>query len=106
MSRELMVVEQPDFLEKANLDPSSALRFVYRCYGFRLPDEIPTAGQTLIVAAQTGQSEPQPVSRDDYFANTLDPVRGKAAGGRRRRVNLREFRRRGNMLVFVFDPES
>jgi hypothetical protein len=106
MSRELMVVEQPDFLERPGLDASSALRFVYSCYGFRLPDEIPSAGQTLIVAAQTGQSEPQPVSRDDYFAHTLDPVRNKAAGGRKTRMNLRSFLRRDNMLVFVFDPAS
>jgi hypothetical protein len=104
MSRELMVVEQPDFLQKGDLDAPAALRQVYRCYGFRLPDEIPEAG--LIVAAQTGESEPQPVSRDDYFAHALDPVRGKAAGGRGRLMRLRKFTRLKNMLVFVFDPES
>ena len=80
------------------------LRQVYRCYNFRLPDEIPEAGQTLIVAAQSGESEPQPISRDDYFAHSLDPVRGKAAGGGG--VHLRRFLRQKNMLVFVFDPES
>jgi hypothetical protein len=104
MSRELMVVEQPDFLQKADIDAPAALRQVYRCYGFRLQDEIPEAGQTLIVAAQSGESEPQPISRDDYFAHSLDPVRGKAAGGKR--VHLRKFHRLKNMLVFVFDPET
>jgi len=105
MSQELMVVEQPDFL-KNNLDASSALRLVYRCYGFRLPAEILATGHTLIVAAQTGESPPQPVSRDDYFAYALDPVRGKASGGKKKRMNLRKFNVQDNMLVFVFDPES
>ena len=106
MSRELMVVVEPDFLDKVGLDASSALRSVYHRYGFRLPEEIATSGDTLIIAAQLGESEPQPISRADYFADTLDPVRGKAAGGKRKRMSLRKFTRRGNMLVFVFDPES
>jgi hypothetical protein len=101
-----MVVEQPDFLDRADPDASAVLRSVYRCYGFRLPDEIPPAGHTLIVAAQAGESPPEPVSRDDYFADALDPVRRKASGGKKRRMCLRKFIRQGNMLVFVFDPES
>jgi hypothetical protein len=103
MSRDLMVVEQPELFEQPGLDPSMALCSVYRCYGFRLPDEIPAAGQTLIVAAQIGAAEPQPISRDDFFANALDPVRGKAEGGQTKGMNLRSFTRRDNILVFVFD---
>ena len=106
MSKELMIVERPDFLEREGLDAPTALRLVYHCYGFLLPDEISKEEQTFIVAVQKGEAAPQPVTRDDYEAYTLDPVRRKAAGGVQKRVNLRRFTQQDNMLVFVFDPES
>jgi hypothetical protein len=106
MSREVMVVEDPDFLDTQGLDARDVLRRVYRRYGFRLPDEIPAGGRTFIVAAQAGTSAPQPVSREDYFANALDPVRGKVSAGQGRCMSLRRFARQGNMLVFFFDAGS
>jgi hypothetical protein len=105
MSREVMVVEEPDFLDTQDIDARDVLRRVYRCYGFRLANEIPAGERTFIVAAQAGASAPQPVSREDYFANTLDPVRGKVSAGRTRSVSLRRFARQGNMLVFFFDAD-
>jgi hypothetical protein len=106
MSRELMVVEYPDFLQRADLDAPEALGQVYRCYNFLLPEEVPAGGQTLIVAAQTGEAEPQTISRNDFYANVLDPVRRKASRKSTRRDGPREFARQGNLLVFVFDAES
>lgn len=56
-------------------DPQEVIKEIYAHYTFRLEDELPPDGWVVIVQKE---NEKHKVTRQDLYADTLDPIRSKA----------------------------
>lgn len=70
---ELMIVQSPDYLEATN--PHEVIRQVYHCYAFRDPQKMEKDDYLINVRMGNAIS---PISRNHFYDNTLDPIRGRA----------------------------
>lgn len=103
MPEEVMVVETPEVVRgAAKWNPLDVLTSVYRSFTFMPKEEAERDPEVFIVAvSQEGGAPPEPVLRQDYYSDALDPIQARFCFKFLRKGTIIDFKRENKYLVFI-----